>query len=190
MNNIEIIFIAISLAMDAFDVSISNGILLPNIKIAYAIKFGIFFGSFQFIMPIIGYYLTNLLGDSILKFDHWIAFILLNVIGLKMISETFKKEEKENIYDKKNILSIKNLTVLAIATSIDALAVGVSFSLIKVNIINASLIIGIIAFIFSFLGVLIGKKLGNLLSKNAERIGGLILVFMGFKILIEHLFNL
>lgn len=188
MSILEIFFIAISLAMDAFAVSISNGLMLENIKIKYAVKFGIFFGGFQFIMPIIGYYLTNLLGDKILKFDHWIAFILLTTIGLKMIFETFKNEEN-NMYDNKNILAIKNLTILAIATSIDALAVGVSFSVIKVNIFNSSLIIGIVAFIFSFLGVIIGKKIGNLLSKNAERIGGLILIFIGFKILIEHLSN-
>ncbi|WP_250278870.1 manganese efflux pump MntP [[Clostridium] colinum] len=187
MSTLEIIFISISLAMDAFAVSISNGILLNKIKIKYAIKFGIFFGTFQFIMPIIGYYLTNLLGDAILAFDHWIAFILLNIIGFKMIIETFKKDEENKICDDKNILSIKNLTILSIATSIDALAIGVSFSLIKVNIISSSLIIGFIAFVFSFLGVLIGKKLGNLLSKNAERFGGLILIFIGFKILIQHL---
>ncbi len=188
MSIVEIIFISISLAMDAFAVSISNGMLLEKIKAKYAIKFGIFFGFFQFIMPIIGYYLTNLLGKQILNFDHWIAFILLNIIGFKMIIETFKQEEN-NISDDKNILSIKNLIVLAIATSIDALAVGVSFSVIKVNIFMPSLIIGIVAFIFSFVGVLIGKKISSLFSKNAERIGGLILIIIGFKILIEHLSN-
>ena len=103
-----------------------------------------------------------------------------------MIIETFKNDE-DNVYDNKNILSIKNLTVLAIATSIDALAVGVSFSLINVNIFKSSLIIGIVAFIFSFLGILIGKKIGGLFSKNAERIGGIILIIIGFKILIQNL---
>lgn len=188
MSFLEIIFISISLAMDAFAVSISNGILLKKIKISYALKFGLFFGFFQFIMPIIGYYLTNLVGNKILMFDHWIAFILLNVIGLKMIIETFKKEEN-NICDDKNILSIKNLTILAIATSIDALAIGVSLYVININILKPSLIIGIVAFIFSFMGILIGKKISNLLSKNAERIGGIILIIIGFKILIEHLSN-
>lgn len=186
MNFLEIFFISISLAMDAFAVSISNGMLLKNIKIKYAIKFGIFFGSFQFIMPILGYYLTNFLGESLLKFNNYIAFALLNIIGLKMIIETFKNE-KDNIYDNSNILSIKNLTILAIATSIDALAVGVSFSLINVNIFKSSLIIGVVAFIFSFLGVLIGRKISGLFSKNAERIGGVILIIIGFKILIQNL---
>ncbi|WP_317367437.1 manganese efflux pump [uncultured Tyzzerella sp.] len=186
MSILEIIFISISLAMDAFAVSISNGMLLKKIKISYALKFGIFFGFFQFIMPIIGYYLTNLLGEEILKFNHFIAFILLNTIGFKMIINTFKKE-KNNIYNDKNILSIKNLTVLAIATSIDALAVGVSFFVINLDIFRPSLIIGIVAFIFSFIGALIGKKIGGLLSKNTERIGGLILIIIGFKIFIEHL---
>ena len=106
-----------------------------------------------------------------------------------MIIETFKNDNENNISTDEEILSIKNLIVLAIATSIDALAVGVSFSLINVNILQSSLIIGVVAFIFSFLGILIGKKIGNLLSKNAERIGGIILIFIGFKILIEHLIN-
>ena len=189
MSILEIIFISISLAMDAFAVSISNGIVLKKIKINYAIKFGIFFGGFQFIMPMLGYYLTSLLGEQIQKFDHWIAFILLNAIGIKMIIETFKNDNENNISTDEEILSIKNLIVLAIATSIDALVVGVSFSLINVNILQSSLIIGVVAFIFSFLGILIGKKIGNLLSKNAERIGGIILIFIGFKILIEHLIN-
>ena len=105
-----------------------------------------------------------------------------------MIIETFTKEEN-NICDDKNILSIKNLTVLAIATSIDALAIGVSLYVININILKPSLIIGIVAFIFSFMGILIGKKISNLLSKNAERIGGIILIIIGFKILIEHLSN-
>lgn len=188
MGILEIIFIAFGLAMDAFAVSISNGLLLKKININSAVKFGLFFGGFQFIMPVIGYFCGKIFSSSIERFDHWIAFILLNIIGIKMIMETFKEDE-DNVYDDKNILSIKNLTVLAIATSIDALAVGVSFAVIKVSIFKASIIIGIVAFMLSFLGVIIGKKIGSMFSKNAERIGGFILIFIGFKILLEHLFK-
>lgn len=186
MGYLEIIFIAISLALDAFVVSISNGILINAIKIQYAFKFGIFFGFFQFIMPIIGYYLVSLFGKSLLRFDYLIAFILLNIIGIKMIRESLKSDEKENVYDKNHILSIKNLTVLGIATSIDSLAVGVSFSFVKTNLFTSSLIIGIVAFIFSFIGVILGKKIGGKLSKNSEIIGGIILIIIAFKIFIEH----
>lgn len=189
MSNLEIIFISMSLAMDAFAVSISNGVRLKRVKIINALKFGVFFGGFQFIMPIIGYCLANLLGEEILKFNYLISFILLSTIGLKMIMETFKKKDKDNIYYDKDILSIKNLTVLSVATSIDALAVGVSFSFINIDILKAALIGGFIAFIFSFSGVLIGKKIMGVLSKNAERIGGGVLIFMGVKILIEYFIN-
>ena len=186
MGVLEIIFIAISLALDAFVVSISNGILIDKIKIKYAFKFGMFFGFFQFIMPIIGYYLVNLFGKSLLKFDYLIAFFLLNIIGIKMIVESLKKQEKENVYDKKHILSVKNLTVLGIATSIDSLAVGVSFSFVETKLLISSLIIGIVAFIFSFIGVILGEKIGKRLSKNSEIIGGVILIVIAFKILIQH----
>lgn len=187
MSLLNIVFIAFSLAMDAFAVSISNGLLLKEIKIKNGIKFGIFFGGFQFIMPIIGYYSTRLFEKQIIQFDHWIAFILLSIIGCKMIYETFKNDD-EKIYDENKILSKKNLTVLAIATSIDALAVGVSFYVLKTNILLASILIGLVAFILSFLGIIIGKKIGKIFSKNAERLGGAILISIGTKILIEHLF--
>lgn len=187
MSLLSIIFIAFSLAMDAFAVSISNGLLLTMIKLKNALKFGIFFGAFQFIMPIIGYYTAKIFEKQIIAFDHFIAFILLTLIGGKMIYETFKNEEHTE-KDEKSILSIKNLTILAIATSIDALAVGVSFAVLSINILVSSLIIGLVAFVLSFLGVIIGKKIGAKFSNNAERIGGAILIFIGFKILIEHLF--
>ncbi len=186
MNILEIIFIALGLAMDAFAVAISNGICLKDINIRLALKFGIFFGGFQFLMPFLGYFFGKFFSSSIERFDHWIAFILLNLIGISMILETFKNEEEDQV---KTDISIKNLCVLAIATSIDALAVGVSFAVIKVNILQACLVIGVVAFILSTTGVVLGKKIGSLFSKNAERFGGAILVFMGFKILIEHLFK-
>ena len=141
-------------------------------------------------MPLIGYLLGTGFSEYIEKFDHWIAFILLFIIGGNMFIETFKKS-KNNIFDE-NILSFKNMVMLSVATSIDALAVGVSFAFIQsdkgLNIWNASLIIGIVAFIMSYIGLIIGKKIGNMFQKNAERIGGLILIGIGIKILVEHLY--
>lgn len=186
MSIFEIIFISISLATDAFTVSLSNGIALKKVNLTNSLKFGIFFGFFQFIMPIIGYYFTILLGTNILKYNYLIAFLLLNAIGINMILETFKKFNPSKLNSDKKILSIKNLIILSIATSIDALALGVSFYFIKINIVPPSITIGFITFIFSFLGVLLGKKIGNIFSKNAERIGGIILMLIGFKFFIEH----
>lgn len=186
MNYLDLFFIAISLSIDAFAVSVSNGILLKNINIYCILKFSLFFGFFQFIMPIIGYYSTSFLGENILKFNHWITFLLLNLMGIKMIVETFKKNTY-NVYKKDNILSIKNLTVLAIAVSIDALAIGVSLFMFKYNIILSSITIGIITFVFSAIGIILGKNLNNLLCKNVERIAGISLIAISFKILIENL---
>lgn len=188
MGIISIFLIALSLAMDAFAVSVSNGLLLKNIKISNAIKFGVFFGVFQFIMPILGWVFAKNFSSVIKSFDHWIAFSLLVLIGGKMFIDTFKNEDELNIKDEVNILSIYNLTILAIATSIDALAVGVSFALIDINIWFSSSVIGIVAFILSFLGVIIGKQIGFIFQKNAERAGGIILIFIGTRILIEHIF--
>lgn len=187
---IEIFLIAIGLAMDAFAVSISNGIVLKKIEFKHALKFGLFFGIFQFIMPVIGWLCAKNFREAIESFDHWIAFILLLIIGGKMFLESFK-DENENISDNKNILSFYNMTVLALATSIDALAVGVSFAFLNsekgLNIWQASLIIGIVAFVISYTGVYLGRKIGEFMQKNAERAGGIILIGIGVKILAEHL---
>lgn len=192
MNFTEILFIAIGLAMDALAVSVSNGITLKKIKVKYALKFGLFFGVFQFIMPIIGWFCAKNFKNAIENFDHWVAFILLLIIGGKMFLESFKTE-KENVTNNKNILSFYNMTILAIATSIDALAIGVSFAFLNnsqemLDIWQSSAIIGIVAFTMSYAGVYLGKKIGGLIEKNAERTGGVILIGIGVKILIEHLF--
>ena len=190
MGIISTFLIAVGLAMDAFAVAITNGLALKKVKIIHAFKFGAFFGFFQFIMPVIGWFCSKNFSHAIEKFDHWIAFILLFIIGGNMFIETFEKS-KNNIFDE-NILSFKNMVMLSVATSIDALAVGVSFAFIQsdkgLNIWNASLIIGIVAFIMSYIGLIIGKKIGNMFQKNAERIGGLILIGIGIKILVEHLY--
>ena len=155
MSFIEVFLVAIGLAMDAFAVSISNGIVLENVEARNAIKFGLFFGVFQFIMPIIGWLCAKNFSAEIESFDHWIAFILLLIIGGKMFFESFKDDDEEIKNDSK-ILSLKNMTVLAIATSIDALAVGVSFAFLNnngfgLNIWSASSIIGIVAFALSYI---------------------------------------
>ena len=186
MSLLNIILIAFSLSMDAFAVSISNGLILKKDKINAALKFGLFFGLFQFIMPLIGFYAASLFQSQIEALDHWIAFVLLFTIGSKMIHETFKKDEDAK--NDESVTSLKNLIMLAIATSIDALAVGVSFAFFDINIFASSAIIGLITFALSFFGVIIGEKIGYKFSKNAERIGGAILIIIGFKILIEHLF--
>ena len=181
MSFIELFLIAVSLAMDAFAVSVSNGLILPNVKKRNAVTFGLYFGLFQFFMPIIGYFLGNKLTKYVQQFDHWIAFILLGIIGFNMIKESFSEDE-EDVPKEKEILKVKNMTMLAIATSIDALAVGV------MNIVFACSVIGIVAFILSYAGLMIGKKIGPFFKTYAERIGGLVLVGMGIKILVQHIF--
>lgn len=188
MSFIELLLISVSLAMDAFAVSVSNGLILPNVKKRNAVTFGLYFGLFQFFMPLIGYFLGNKLTKYIQQFDHWIAFILLGIIGFNMIKESFSKDE-EDMPKEKEILKVKNMTMLAIATSIDALAVGVTFAFIgNMNILFACSVIGIVAFILSYAGLMIGKKIGPYFKTYAERIGGLVLIGMGIKILIQHIF--
>lgn len=190
MNFFEVFLIAIGLAMDAFAVSVSNGIVLQKMKYKSALKFGLFFGIFQFVMPVIGWLCARNFKEAIESFDHWVAFILLFIIGGKMFLESFKDEE-EHIKSEENILSFYNMTILAIATSIDALAVGVSFAFLDsnegLNIWSSSAVIGVVAFVLSYIGVHLGNKIGKLVQKNAERVGGIILVGIGFKILIEHI---
>lgn len=188
MSFIELFLIAVSLAMDAFAVSVSNGLILPNVKKRNAVTFGLYFGLLQFFMPIIGYFLGNKLTKYVQQFDHWIAFILLGIIGFNMIKESFSEDE-EDVPKEKEILKVKNMTMLAIATSIDALAVGVTFAFIgNMNIVFACSVIGIVAFILSYAGLMIGKKIGPFFKTYAERIGGLVLVGMGIKILVQHIF--
>lgn len=178
------IFMAFGLSMDAVAVSISSGITIKNLKLRNALLIGIFFGVFQGIMPIMGWIGSMGVSGYISRFDHWIAFGLLSLIGGKMIREALSEEE-----DKKelNPLNILVLLGLAIATSIDALAVGVSFACLKTSILTPVLLIGSITFILSFLGVIIGNKFGNLLGNKMELLGGFILIGIGIKILIEHL---
>ena len=185
MDIITLLFIAVGLAMDAFSVAITDGITIKRVKLSDALKIALFFGVFQFGLL----YLGNLLGSAFAKYieavDHWIAFALLLFIGGKMFVEAIKGGDEE-VHE--NPLSFKTLTVLAIATSIDALAVGVSIVTMTQSILFAALVVGIVAFLFSFAGVYIGNKCGDLFGKKAEIVGGIVLMGIGVKILIEHLF--
>lgn len=185
MNFLSLIFISIGLAMDAFAVSLTEGLALKKIHIKHILKIALIFGLFQAVMPILGWMVGSIFYDKIADYDHWITFGLLLFIGIKMILEARENQKCENT-GKCDISS--NIILLGIATSIDALAVGFSFSLIPgLNIYSSVIVIGIITFIISSAGVYIGNKAGQLLGYKAEYAGGLILIGMGFKNLIEHI---
>lgn len=184
MQFITILFVAFGLALDAFAVSITSGIAIKHLRIEHALRIAIFFGSFQAAMPIIGWLAGISLKDLISGVDHWIAFGLLSLIGCKMIYESMKMKPDRVEIDP---LSIYVLLILSVATSIDALAVGVSFAFLKIAIISPVIVIGIITFLLSFLGVFVGNRLGHFFEQKIELVGGLILIGMGIKILVEHL---
>ena len=184
---LTLFLIGIGLAMDAFSVSISNGLCIGKVHIKDALKIGLFFGIAQGIMPAIGYFAGILFSDLIKSIDHWISFVILLIIGGKMIKEAVEKiKNPEECLFK--TLKIKELFFQAIATSIDALAVGVSFAALRINIFFAASVICLITLVLSFAGVFIGKKLGKILREKAEIFGGVVLILIGVKILVEHLF--
>ncbi len=185
--NIMLFLIGLGLAMDAFSVAVSNGTCVEDAKLSGALKVGLFFGIAQGIMPIIGYFAGQLFASFIESVDHWIAFVILTIIGIKMISECLEKMKTPTSCKFKH-LSLKELFFQAIATSIDALAVGVGFAALAANIWSSAFIIFLITFILSFLGFFIGKKVGKIFREKAELLGGGILILIGAKILIEHLF--
>lgn len=187
MNLAELFIIAVGLSMDAFAVSICKGLAMKQMNWKKAIVTGLYFGGFQAGMPLVGYLLGISFKDAITSIDHWIAFILLSIIVINMIREALSKEEEECPPDD---MSVRTMTMLAVATSIDALAVGVTFAFLNVQIIPAISFIGIITFSLSALGVKIGHIFGVKFKSKAEFAGGLILIGMGVKILIEHLFSL
>ncbi len=189
MGFLSVFLIAISLAVDAFAVSVTNGIAIKDFKAKNAVKTAFYFGAFQFVMPILGFMLGSGFEGLIKTFDHWVAFGLLAVIGLNMISESFKEECAEAVENTaENYLTVPRLITQAIATSIDALAVGISFAVAGTeNILLNSLIIGVVAFVFSYIGGIFGKKIGGAFKNYAGRIGGIILICIGIKIVLEHL---
>ena len=187
MSVVELFILAVGLSMDAFAVAICKGLCMRKVTIKKAGIVGLYFGLFHAGMPIIGYILGSQFSDKISSIDHWIAFILLSLIGISMIKESLEKEEKNECKTEVEELSFKNMSVLAVATSIDALAVGVTFAFLKVNIIPAVSFIGITTLVLSMIGVKIGNIFGVKYKSKAEMVGGIILILMGVKILLEHL---
>lgn len=183
MGILEIFLVGVGLAMDAFAVSICKGLSMKKLDWKKAIIIALYFGIFQAVMPVIGYFLGTTFESLVTQIDHWIAFILLGIIGINMIKEAFSNDS-ENVNDK---VDFKTMIILAIATSIDALAIGITFAFFKTNLLLAVIIIGIITFMLSLIGVKIGNKFGNKYEKKAEIFGGVILILIGVKILIEHL---
>lgn len=183
MEFISIVLLAIGLAMDAFAVSICKGLALKHAELKHMIIIGLWFGIFQAVMPIIGYFLGNSFYSYISEFDHWIAFALLVLIGANMIRESLSKDEEE-VDDN---IGFRTMLILAIATSIDALAVGISLAMDNSNIYVSALIIGVITMVISMVGVKIGAKVGSSYGNKAEFFGGAILILLGIKIVLEHL---
>jgi len=183
MGAIEILLISIGLAMDAFAVSVCKGLAMKKMSWKKAIIIGLYFGIFQAVMPVIGYFLGTTFERFITNVDHWVAFILLVGIGINMVKEAFDKES-ENRNDN---VDMKTMLVLSIATSIDALAIGITFACLKIHIVMPVITIGLITFIISVIGVKIGNQFGDKYGKKAEIMGGVILILLGIKILLEHL---
>lgn len=183
MDILSLFIIAVGLSMDAFAVSICKGLALQKASLKQAAIVGLWFGGFQALMPGIGYLLGSRFENNITSIDHWIAFVLLGIIGGNMIKEALSKEEEP----ANDSFAFKEMIVLALATSIDALAVGITFAFLKVQITAAMSFIGIITFLLSTIGVKVGNIFGSRYKSKAELAGGIILIFMGTKILLEHL---
>jgi putative Mn2+ efflux pump MntP len=184
MGLITIIVIAIGLAMDAFAVSIVSGSAYKQLKIRHAFRMALFFGGFQAFMPLIGSLAGMSVKEYVANYDHWIAFGLLSAVGGKIIYESFKIKSAEGNFNPSNIFV---LLVLSVATSIDAFAIGITISLLPVSIAMAVVIIGLVTFVLSYLGVFIGKKFGHFFENKIKAVGGLILIGLGAKIVFEHL---
>jgi len=186
MDFIATLLIAIALAMDAFSVSLTKGFTLKNITIKQILWYGLFFGGFQALMPIIGWTAGIQLQWLVSTFAPWIAFILLFLIGANMIRESLSSDydDESKIEDS---FSFSELTLLAIATSIDAFAVGITYAVLKQDVLIPTIIIGIVAFGFTIFGILLGKKIGDYFGDKFEILGGIVLIFLGFKILFEGL---
>jgi len=185
MKLLEILLIAVGLSMDAFAVSITLGLSVEKPKTREILIPGIYFGFFQALMPITGYFAGFYFASKVNEFGPWIAFILLGIVGGKMIKESLSKKKEEA---NENSFQFMKMLVLAIATSIDALAIGVTFAFFKINIFKAAIIIGSITFFLSMIGVKIGNVFGARYKSKAEFAGGAVLVILGIKIIIEHLF--
>lgn len=192
MDFTSILLIAIGLSMDSLAVSISQGVCSKKLQVSQALLLAVIFGFFQGAMPLLGYSIGQLFADVIRSVDHWIAFVILLLIGIKMIIESIKKSKQKDNYGCEEECTEENfrlryLTVLAVATSIDAMATGLIFTAYPAMILPAVLIIAATTFVFSLLGVKLGHKFGSRFKFNFEILGGIVLIFIGIKILLEHL---
>ncbi len=185
MDILNLIGIAVALAMDAFSVAVAAGAVICTIRMRHCFKIGFTFGIFQFGMPVLGWALAVRVRGYVERMDHWIAFLLLAFLGLKMIHESLKEKDRESGIE---LLSLRWLLLLGIATSIDALIVGVTFAFLGTSIIVPAIVIGVVAFLFSFAGFVLGCRIGHLFENRIEIAGGVILIGIGVKILIQHLF--
>lgn len=185
MQLYELILISAALAMDACAVSICKGLSMRKLNYVHGLVISLSFGFFQALMPAVGWVLGSRFEKYIVSTDHWIAFILLGFLGTKMLIEAFAQDEE--IIKKESMLDLKELFILSVATSIDALAAGITFACLDVNIISSVLIIGILTFAFCFIGVIVGNKFGSRYKSKAEIAGGTVLILIGLKILLEHL---
>lgn len=183
MGFIDIFLIAVALSMDAFAVAICKGLSVKKVQAKHVLTVGVYFGGFQALMPLFGFLLGFKFESFITSIDHWIAFVLLAIIGGNMIKEAMSKEEDE-VNDS---FSFRTMLPLAVATSIDALAVGISFAFLGVDIIEAAILIGITTFVLSGIGVFVGNIFGSKYKSKAELAGGIVLILIGLKILLEHL---
>lgn len=183
MEIAELMIIAVGVSMDAFAVSICKGLATQDIRPRHAGMTAMWFGGFQALMPLVGYFLGVSFADFVSSVDHWIAFILLGIIGGNMIIESFHKDDSHNV---DHDFSFRTMLAMAIATSVDALAIGVSFAFLKVDIWQAVLLIGVTTALFSGAGIYIGNIFGNRYKSKAEFAGGFILIAMGLKILLDH----
>jgi putative Mn2+ efflux pump MntP len=182
MDGFELFAIALGLSMDAFAVAVTKGLCLRKMRYKYALITGLFFGGFQALMPLVGFFLGVQFEGYLTSIDHWIIFGLLFLIGLSMILESRKSET-----EKCDTLSLRNMTMLSLATSIDALAVGITFAFLHANIYLNVVVIGLTTFVLSFFGVVIGNLFGSRFKAKAEIAGGIVLILIGAKILLEHL---
>ena len=182
MSFVELLLIAVGLSMDAFAVAICKGLSIRELKPRHAVLVGLYFGGFQALMPVIGWLLGARFEHVIASFDHWVAVCLLAIIGISMIQEAFSKAEELS-----DDLGVRTMVMLAVATSIDALAVGITFAFLQVKILPAAGLIGVTTFLLSALGVYIGRLFGLRYKAKAEFAGGVILILIGLKILLEHL---
>ena len=174
---------AFGLAMDAFAVSIASGATYKHLKIRHTLRIAVFFGGFQALMPLIGALAGLSLKGYIADYDHWVAFAILAAVGGKMICESFKMTSAEKSFNPSNILV---LLTLSVATSIDALAIGITLSLVVASIATSIIVIGLVTFVLSYIGILIGKNFGHIFENKIEAVGGLVLIALGVKILLEH----